>query len=126
VGAERYALPAEHVPEVIALGDVTRVPGAPERILGVCNLRGEVLAVVDLAQVLGIGRAGPAHRLVVAEDGGVRAGLAVDAVDDVAELPPATHPVDAPLVTGAAMVGEDLVGLLDVPVLLDACAVRDV
>jgi purine-binding chemotaxis protein CheW len=125
VGAERYALPAEHVPEVAELGTVTRVPGAPARILGVRNLRGEVLAVADLVQVLGSPPTGAASRLVVAEDGPLRAGLAVDAVEDVGELPPVTHRADSPLLSGAAMVGDDLVGLLDVPALLRACAVDD-
>ena len=125
VGSERYAVPAEHVPEVAEVGAVTVVPGAPPQVLGLRNLRGEVLPVVALHTVLGMPGDGAPERLVVAEDGALRAGLAVDAVEDVTDLPDATHATDSPLLSGAAMVDGTLVGLLDVPALLRACAVND-
>lgn len=123
VGTERYALPAEHVPEVATMGELTRVPGAPARLLGVRNLRGEVLPVVDLARALGVHDAGEPTRVVVAESGDLRAGLAVEAVEDVGELPDFVEGSDNALVHGAAMVDGGLVGVLDVPALLNECRV---
>ncbi len=120
VGAEAYAMPVDHVLEVAELGDVAPVPGAPPGVLGVRNLRGQILPVVDLATVFGIGRAGGASRLVVAESGGRRAGFAVESVSDVGVLPPATEETESELLAGAALVENELVGVVDVPRLFDA------
>jgi purine-binding chemotaxis protein CheW len=86
VGAEEYALPVEHVLEVAEVGSISPVPGAPEPVLGVRNLHGQVLPVVDLAPVLGMERRGDRSRLLVAEEAGRRAGLVVDDVLEVGEL----------------------------------------
>ena len=54
VAAETYAMPVEHVLEVAEIGLVRAVPRARPEMLGVWNLRGQILPVVDLAQLLGI------------------------------------------------------------------------
>jgi purine-binding chemotaxis protein CheW len=122
VGAEEYAIPVRHVPEVAELGDVTPVPGAPPQVLGIRNLRGEVIPVFDLALGLGAERSGEPTRIVLADDGTRRCGLAVDAVLAVADLDAADEPVDSPLLLGAVLIDGRLVGMLDVPALLDALA----
>jgi chemotaxis signal transduction protein len=114
VGDEHYALPVAHVLEVADLGEVTPVPGAPAAFLGVRNLRGQVLPVVDLATLLGIAQSTKARRLVVAEDDGRSVGLAIDDVTDVGVLPGARQEAEAKLVTGAVLADDTLVGVLDV------------
>lgn len=52
LGGERYALETRYVVEV-ASREITRVPGAPERLLGLANFRGDILPVFDLARALG-------------------------------------------------------------------------
>lgn len=86
VGTEQYALPVENVLEVAELGLIAPVPGAPDSVLGVRNLHGQVLPVVDLAPLLGVKRRGGRSRLVIAEDAGRRGGLVVDDVVEVGEL----------------------------------------
>ncbi|HEY6078082.1 MAG TPA: chemotaxis protein CheW [Polyangiaceae bacterium] len=44
-----YAVSLDHVREVIPYDTVTRVPGMPETVRGVTNLRGSVVPVIDLA-----------------------------------------------------------------------------
>ena len=51
VGSELYALPVAHVLEVGEIGILTVAPGASRATLGVCNLRGDLLPVFDLATV---------------------------------------------------------------------------
>jgi purine-binding chemotaxis protein CheW len=114
VGKEAYALPVEHVIEVAELGDIAPVPGAASTVLGVRNLRGQVLPVFDLAAIFGVAREGGPSRLVVAEHDGRRAGFAVDAVTDVGELPPPTEEGRSEFLRGAALDGGDLVGVVDV------------
>jgi purine-binding chemotaxis protein CheW len=121
VGGEAYALPVENVREVAELGAVTALPGAPATVLGVVNVRGKILPVYELAAVLGIERGhGERQVLLVAEHAGRDAGLAVDGVEGVEPLPEATEETDSPLLRGAVLEGDQLIGLLDAAALLDA------
>jgi purine-binding chemotaxis protein CheW len=114
VAGEAYALPVEDVLEIADLGDVVPVPGAPPAILGVRNLRGQILPILDLAGVLGLSAAEPAKRVVIAEDGSRRAGLAVDSVDDVAPLESPAEGAESPYLAGAGLDDGALVGYVDV------------
>jgi chemotaxis signal transduction protein len=115
VGRELYALPIESVLEVAELGALAPVPGAAACVLGVCNFNGQVLPVFDLAHVLGVGRDGRPLRLVVTEERGTLAGLAVDDVTDVAPLAGELEPTDADFLAHATLEAGSLVGVMDVP-----------
>jgi purine-binding chemotaxis protein CheW len=55
VGSERFALPLEAVREVVVpQPPFARVPRCPDAVRGAMNLRGRVVAVVDLAQLVGL------------------------------------------------------------------------
>jgi purine-binding chemotaxis protein CheW len=76
-----YALPAGEVSEIIRLATVARVPHAPKGLLGLTNLRGDVLPVASLRGLLGEEAApGEAARAVVLE-GAAPMALAVDSVE---------------------------------------------
>jgi purine-binding chemotaxis protein CheW len=121
LGSEVYALPVDTVLEVADLPEVASVPGAPGAVLGVCNLRGNVLPVVDVRLLLGAADSGMvAGRLVVIDGGGRRVGFAVDAVTDVGPLPGAPEPTDAEHLNGAVIVGGTLIGFLELDSLLAA------
>jgi chemotaxis signal transduction protein len=113
VADEHYALPVADVLEVAELGDVTPVPGARAAVLGVRNLRGQVLPVVDLATLFELPQPDP-ERIVIAEHGALRAGFAVDSVAGVEQLPEASEEVDSRHLLGAALAGDTLVGVIDV------------
>jgi purine-binding chemotaxis protein CheW len=115
VGSEMYALPVEHVLEVAELGDVTPMPGAPPEVLGLRKLRGQIVPVIDLGFVFGIGRTEEPRRLVVAETEGRRAGFAIAEVHDVGDLSQAFEETDSKLLAGSALVDDQLVGVVDIP-----------
>jgi purine-binding chemotaxis protein CheW len=121
-GGEHYALRVEGVREIARRDRVTPVPGAPPAVLGVWNLRGDVVAAIDLAAMLGLAPDGGEGRVIVVEDGELRAGLAVEEVLDVAALPEALEPVDSRYLAGAALVDRTQVGVIDLPALLAAAA----
>jgi purine-binding chemotaxis protein CheW len=124
VGRERYAFCVSHVREVAELDDVTPVPGAGAAVIGVRNLRGRVLPVVDLARVIDVPRrAGPA-RMVVVEGRAGEAGIAVDEIVGVGALPPPTITVDSPVLDGAAVVDGTLVAAVGVDALLEEVVAR--
>jgi len=62
------AVPIEKVREVIEVEDPTPLPGAPEYIKGMYNLRNSVIAIVDLSRKLGIDSKEETGRVVVLGD----------------------------------------------------------
>ena len=94
LGGEHYALEVLRVQEVLDMGALTHVPGAPNSLRGVLNLRGHVVPVWDLRIPFGlpvdssISRA-PCVLMVESHIGDqVRVtGLLVDRVSDVLEFP---------------------------------------
>ena len=83
-------------------------------VLGVHNLRGQVLPVFDLARVFGIEREGAPERMIVAEHDGRRAGLAIDEVTDVGPLPEVADDTESEFLRGSALDEGELVGVVDV------------
>jgi len=92
IGGARYGLPLAQVQRVLPMASVLRLPGQPSGTLGVLNLRGEVLRVVDPRPRLGLSSPActPDQRLVVLAAGSQRFLVWVDAVEDVTE-----HSADA-------------------------------
>jgi purine-binding chemotaxis protein CheW len=94
-GAHRYGIELDSLTEIRPLDSWTPVPGIPDHFLGVIALRGEIVAVIDIAVVFG-GQptAGDAERFaVVVTSNGVAAALLADSVDDVHDLvPEQIHP----------------------------------
>lgn len=54
LGGKPYALDVVYVAEVVATAALTPVPLTPSTVLGMQNLRGTALAIVDLARILGL------------------------------------------------------------------------
>jgi purine-binding chemotaxis protein CheW len=88
LGDEHYAIETRHVRGVVRLGEWTPVPGAPEFLVGVINLRGEVLALFDLRPLFGMskGSATEQSRVVVLGGERVEFGLLVDSAHEVRTL----------------------------------------
>lgn len=123
LGKGHYAMPLLCVREVIAVPEVTPIPFSPAHFLGVMNLRGQVISVIDLRTKLGITPDRDVETAVVICDlGGSPLGCVVDAVHSVlspepTELSPkpdlpASRASDA--IMGVYRKDRDLVLLLDV------------
>ena len=136
IAGEEYALGILQVKEIIEYDTITRVPGVPEWIRGVFNLRGSVVPVVDLSVKLGMPPATLTRWscIVVVEvkREGERTvlGLLADSIGQVMELeakdvvpPPgfgtAVH-VDYLLGLGKADEGRKFVLLLDIDKVLSS------
>ncbi len=79
-----YALGAEQVSEVIRLPALARVPQAPKGLLGLANLRGNVLSVASLRGLLGVAEAeaaAPGMARAIVLDGAAPMALAVDSIE---------------------------------------------
>ncbi len=96
LGSEGYAIPLLTVKEVIALPEVTPVPNTPSHFLGIMNLRGQVISIIDLRAKMGI-KASPTSEtaVVICDLNNLSLGIVVDAInsvlhpkaDEVAERP---------------------------------------
>lgn len=78
--------PLEAVREIVPMRAATRLPGAPDWIRGLVNLRGALIAVADLSARFGEPRAGSNGVVLVAEAFGKTFGILVEGVKDVLSL----------------------------------------
>ncbi|HPM41427.1 MAG TPA: chemotaxis protein CheW [bacterium] len=130
MGGERFGLEIGSVREVALLPEVTPVPSMPGWLVGVVNLRGEVVPVVDLRNALGApeGRTG-GDRMIVVEIESRPVGIVVAGVPRIERADPSAV-VPAPelvasrlkrdFVKGVVKQGEDLVILLDMSAIISA------
>jgi chemotaxis signal transduction protein len=120
LGEERYALPVGEVLSIVEADAVTPVLGAPRSVLGLRALDGQLLPVFRLGALLGVAESAPRRIVVVVRDGRT-AGLAVDDVLDVGDLPaPSDDAPDDDWLRGRVLVGDTLVGLIDLAAVLGA------
>ena len=107
LGDETVAMDILCVREVLDPGDITRIPQMPDYFLGVINLRGYAVPVIDLRHKLGMGRAAhtPATRIVILDLPGAGElqlmGVFADSVRGVVEV--ATDQLLPPPSMGAAV-----------------------
>ncbi len=89
LAGETYAVQIAHVAEILRPPPITRVPRAPDPVLGVISVRGKLVTVIDLRQRLGL-RAAPTDRktrILLTDVGtGEQVGLLVDEVQQVWRL----------------------------------------
>jgi purine-binding chemotaxis protein CheW len=88
LGGQELAVPIDRVRETIDLRPITRVFHTPPSVVGILNLRGEILAVLDPGRLLGLGMTASSDgaRIVIIEAGPRSAGLVVDALGSIREV----------------------------------------
>jgi purine-binding chemotaxis protein CheW len=93
LGQESYGLPVLHVREIIRICPITPVPNMPTHVRGVINLRGTVIAVLDLRAKFSMAPVSPGERacIIVLQLGLTSTrptliGIIVDAVEEVVQL----------------------------------------
>ncbi len=84
-----YAFGRESIKEILPTGKINAVPGVPDYILGVINVRGDIESVIDINGFLGLPEqgAGSSKNIIIAEGAGVRSGVLVNTVEDVMDFP---------------------------------------
>ena len=90
LGGEEYGIDILRVQEIRSYEAPTRIAGAPQGVLGVVNLRGVIVPIVDLRLQLGSGsnEFSASTVVIVLNLAGRVIGTVVDAVSDVVALPP--------------------------------------
>lgn len=85
---EIYAIDIKYVEEIQRSQEITDVPHTPEHILGVINLRGQIIPVIDLKIKFGMEKSEVTNmtRIIVVNVEGIVVGLQVDSVSEVLRL----------------------------------------
>jgi purine-binding chemotaxis protein CheW len=139
LGGEEYATDILRVQEIKGWDTVTRVPYSPNYILGVINLRGAIVPIIDLRVRFGLERAAFDSTTVtvvmhVAGGRGERiVGVVVDAVSEVYNVavdtirppPDVSGSIDNMFVKGVVNLGGRLVIILDVERLVISSGIDD-
>lgn len=88
LGDETYGINVMQVQEVLRMTEIAPVPGAPSYVLGIVNLRGNVVTVIDTRNRFGLPPVEPddATRIVIIETEGHIIGVLVDSVAEVVNL----------------------------------------
>jgi len=92
---EKYGIRVMQVQEVLRMTEIAPVPGAPDYVLGIINLRGNVVTVIDSRKRFGLSEAEPddSTRIVIIEAEKHVVGILVDSVAEVVDLQ--TSEIDA-------------------------------
>lgn len=128
VGDQEFAMTIMAIREIRGWINSTTLPHAPPYIKGMINLRGTVLAIIDLAVRLGL----PSHEptaasvVVVVEMGDKAVGLLVDAVSDIITVtdqmrqitPDTGDAVSRAYVESLIMLDERIIGILSLPAVI--------
>ena len=85
---EKYGINVMQVQEVLRVSEIAPVPGAPEYVLGIINLRGNVVTVIDTRQRFGLQpkEMDDSSRIVIVESSDQVVGILVDSVAEVIDL----------------------------------------
>jgi purine-binding chemotaxis protein CheW len=128
LGKESYGLEIRHVTEIIVLQEITKVPDLPEFIIGVVNLRGNVISVMDMRKRFNLESREYDDRtcIIVVNIKDIAIGLLVDTVNEVLNIPeenvdppPKTHSgIKSSYVMGMGKVGDQVKILLDIEKIL--------
>jgi purine-binding chemotaxis protein CheW len=129
LGCEEYGVAIMKVQEIILMGAITRIPQTPDYLLGLINLRSEILPVVDLRLRFGLPPREPTEetRIMVVDALGKTVGLIVDAVTEVLRIashavlppPPTVAGLGREYLSGLVQIGSRVLILLDIDKILD-------
>jgi purine-binding chemotaxis protein CheW len=132
LGAETYGVDILRVQEIRGWAPVTRIPQSPTHVLGVLNLRGSIVPIIDLRMRFNLEQAEYTAVTVIivlsveSSAGRRDIGVVVDGVSDVVDVPsgsikPAPDlggQVNTEFIRGLAAVADNMVMLLDIDCLI--------
>ena len=120
VAGRIHGIDLHAIREIIPARRTTRLPGAPDYVAGLMNVRGTVVTVIDLGAHLASSPVAANAQVILVEDGARLVGIAVDEVTEVLRLPPEQVEPAPPeqaedgVVAGLGHSGDSVVILLDI------------
>jgi purine-binding chemotaxis protein CheW len=99
---ERYAMETRHVDQVVPLRDITPLPGTSAFLLGIVNVRGRILPVIDIRRFFDLPQVGltDLHRIIMVRGDELEFGVLADAITGLRAVPVADLQVSLPTLEG--------------------------
>jgi purine-binding chemotaxis protein CheW len=99
---ERYALETSYVREVYPFKELTPLPCTPPFVLGIVNVRGRILSVIDIRKFFDLPETGitDLHKIIVVHTDETEAGILADVVLGVQAIPRTELQPSLPTLTG--------------------------
>ncbi len=136
LGDEIYGVNVMQIREVLRHSEITPVPGAPGYVLGIINLRGNVVTVIDTRKRFGLapGNIDEQARIVIVEVDTQVVGMLVDSVADVTYLkqseiettPNIGNEETSKFIQGVCNKNDELLILIELERMIDTSPVVDV
>lgn len=124
IGNEEYGIEILKVQEILKLPKITALPKAADFIMGVIDLRGKVLPIIDLSKRFDIDHPNSTDtkRAIVVSIQGKEIGLAIDSVShvirvnstDIEPPPPIVKGISGRYIVGIAKINQEFVVILDI------------
>lgn len=129
LGSENYAVQLLKIKEVIPHPETTPLPNGPSHFLGIMNLRGQIISVVDLRKKLKIAVSDEEteNAVIIMNFDGISIGLVVDSIDkvlnvainEVSEVPEVESAVNGKYIQGIFKQEDNLIVLLNLEKVLN-------
>ncbi len=118
VASELYAVSTHAAREVIPFEAPRRLPGAAEHVLGVLNIRGEIIPVADVMLALGLPPVANRRQIIVCDIDDGSMGIVVESVESITNISPGdiTQPeaLSHPALSGVVTSDAGLIVVMDV------------
>jgi purine-binding chemotaxis protein CheW len=128
VGSALCGIDIRVIQEMNKQMEMTRVPGAPSYVLGIMNLRGRIVTIIDLGKKLGLGESKKTEqsRIIIVNSREENIGLLVDRIadvvttrwEDVDPTPSNIKGIKGKYFHGVCKAGKELVAILDIDTVL--------
>jgi len=128
LGGEIFTIDLLNVREVFVVDSITPVPGMPSGLVGVTNLRGTVIPLLDLRPMFSLNAAAALRHAIVVQHGNWQVGVLVDTVPEIRTIakdqflpaPAGTGEGAFPFVSTVVKLEDRLRGVLEISVMLSS------
>jgi purine-binding chemotaxis protein CheW len=88
LGQEKYGIETRYVREVTPMNDLTPLPGSPPFVMGIVNIRGQVVSVIDIRRFFDLPQRGVADqdRIIVLQYDGMEFGILGNSIQGVVQV----------------------------------------
>jgi purine-binding chemotaxis protein CheW len=102
LAAEHYGIELTNIREIHALSEFTPVPGTPAFVLGLTNVRGQILSLIDIKKLFDLPERGltDLNKVIVVRTHQMELGILADAVLGVRTIAPSEFQTSLPTLTG--------------------------
>jgi len=129
LGETVWGLDTLETQEVIRVSEITKVHNAEGYILGIINLRGKIVTVIDLSDKLGLGVStiSEASKIIIVEWKSEYIGLLIDSISDVIDIeeksltsaPATMHGTRGGYIDSVYQAGQQLIAILNIKAVLE-------